>query len=61
MPPGADFDVYVDNGGLVISAINEVSDGKKKTKRDISVEITLDRALSKKIAEACKNLPTLPK
>jgi hypothetical protein len=61
MPPGTDFDVYVDNGGLVISALNVVSDGKKKTKRDISVEIALDRALSKKIVEACKNLPTLPK
>ena len=61
MPPSADFDVYVDNGGLVISAINEVADHKKKAKRDISVEITLDRALSKKIAAACKNLPTLPK
>jgi hypothetical protein len=61
MPPGTDFDVYVDNGGLVISALNEVSDGKKKTKRDISVEIAFDRALSKKIAEACKNLPVLPK
>ncbi len=61
MPPSADFDIYVENGGLVISAINEVSDGKKKTKRDISVEIVFDRALSKKIAEACKNLPTLPK
>ncbi len=61
MPPSADFDVYVDNGGLVIGALNEVADGKKKTKRDISVEIVLDRALSKKIAEACKNLPTLPK
>ncbi len=61
MPPSADFDVYVDNGGLVISAINEVADHKKKAKRDIAVEITLDRALSKKIAAACKNLPTLPK
>jgi hypothetical protein len=61
MPPSADFDVYVDNGGLVISALNEVSDGKKKTKRDISVEIALDRALSMKIVEACKNLPKLPK
>jgi hypothetical protein len=61
MPPSAGFDVYVDNGGLVISALNEVSEGKKKTKRDISVEITFDRALSKKIAEACKNLPVLPK
>jgi hypothetical protein len=62
MPPSAGFDVYVDNGGLVISVLNEVSDGKKKkTKRDISVEITFDRALSKKIAEACKNLPVLPK
>ena len=61
MPPSADFDVYVDNGGLVISVLNEVSDGKKKAKRDIAVEITFDRALSKKIAEACKNLPTLPK
>ena len=39
MPPSADFDVYVDNGGLVISAINEVADRKKKTKRDISVEV----------------------
>ncbi len=61
MPPSADFEVYVDNGGLVISALNEVADSKKKTKRDISVEIVLDRSLSKKIAEACKNLPTLPK
>ncbi len=61
MPPSADFDVYVDNGGLVISALNEVADSKKKTKRDISVEVVFDRALSKKIAEACKNLPTLPK
>jgi hypothetical protein len=61
MPPSAGFDVYVDNGGLVVSALNEVSDGKKKTKRGIAVEITFDRALSKKIAEACKNLPTLPK
>jgi hypothetical protein len=61
MPPGANFDVSVDNGGLVISALNEVADGKKKTKRDISVEIVLDRALSQKIMEACKNLPKLPK
>lgn len=61
MPPSADFDVYIDNGGLVISALNEVADSGKKTKRDISVEIVLDRALSKKIEEACKNLPTLPK
>ncbi len=61
MPPSADFDVYVDNGGLVISAINEVADRKKKTKRDISVEVALDRELSRKIVEACKNLPALPK
>jgi hypothetical protein len=61
MPPSADFDVYVDNGGLVISALNEVADAKKKTKRDILVEIVLDRALSEKIVEAIKNLPTLPK
>jgi len=60
MPPSADFDVWVDNGGLVISALNEVANSKKKTKRDISVEIILDRELSKKIAAACKNLPTLP-
>lgn len=61
MPPSADFDVWVDNGGLVISALNEVANSKKKTKRDISVEIILDRELSMKIAAACKNLPTLPK
>ncbi len=61
MPPSAGFDVYVDNGGLVISALNEVADGRKKTKRDIAVEITFDQALSRKIAEACKNLPVLPK
>ena len=61
MPPSAGFDVYVDNGGLVISAISEVADGKKKTKRDIVVEVAFDRALSEKIARACKNLPTLPK
>ena len=60
IPESADFDVYVDNGGLVICAINEVADGKKKTRRDISVEITLDRALSKKVAAACKDLPVLP-
>ncbi len=59
MPPSADFEVYVDNGGLVISALNEVSDGNGK-KRDISVEIVFDRAISKKIAEACKDLPRLP-
>ena len=56
----ADFDMFVDNGGLVISALNEVSDGQGK-KRDISVEIVFDRAISKKIAEACKDLPKLPK
>jgi hypothetical protein len=61
MPAGTDFDVYVENGGLVISALSEVSEGKKKTKRDISVEIDFDQALSKKIAAACKNLPVLPK
>ncbi len=61
MPPSADFDVYVENGGLVISALNEVANSKQKTKRDISVQIEFDRALSKKIVEACKNLPTLPK
>jgi hypothetical protein len=61
MPPSADFDVYVENGGLVISVLNEVADSKKKTKRDISVEIAFDRELSKKIVQACKNLPTLPK
>jgi len=61
MPPSADFDIYVDDGGLVISAINEVADGKKKTKRDISVQIILDRKLSQKVAAACKDLPTLPK
>lgn len=60
MPDSADFGMYVDNGGLVISALNEVSDGNGK-KRDISVEIVFDRALSKKIAEACKDLPKLPK
>ncbi len=61
MPPGAEFDVSVDNGGLVISALNEVANSKKKTRRDISVEIVFDRELSMKIAAACKNLPTLPK
>ena len=62
MPASADFDVYIDNGGLVISAVNEVAEGsKKKGRRESAVEITLDRALSRKIAEACKNLPTLPK
>lgn len=59
IPDSADFDMYVDNGGLVISALNEVSDGNGK-KRDISVEIVFDRALSKKITEACKDLPKLP-
>jgi len=40
MPPSADFDVWVDNGGLVISALNEVANSKKKTKRDISGDHT---------------------
>jgi hypothetical protein len=60
MPQDAEFDVYLDNGGLVISALNEVSDGQG-TKRDISVQIVLDHELSKKIAAACKDLPRLPK
>ncbi|HMK47159.1 MAG TPA: hypothetical protein VK436_11085 [Methanocella sp.] len=60
MPDTMDFDILVDNGGLVISALNEVSDGNGK-KRDIAVEIALDRAISLKIAEACKALPKLPK
>lgn len=59
MPMSADFDVFVDNGGLTISALNEVADGNKK--RDISVEIIFDRAISQKIAAACKDLPRLPK
>jgi len=59
VPDAADFDILVDNGGLVISALNEVSDGQGK-KREISVEIVFDRAISKKIADACKDLPKLP-
>jgi len=60
VPDTMDFDILVDNGGLVISALNEVSDGNGK-KRDIIMEIKLDRAISLKIAEACKDLPKLPK
>ncbi|WP_424357646.1 hypothetical protein [Methanocella sp. MCL-LM] len=60
IPNSSDFEMYVDNGGLVICALNEVSDGNGK-KRDISVELVFDRELSRKIAEACKDLPKLPK
>ena len=59
MPDSADFDISIDNGGLVISALNEVADGGKK--RDISVEIVFDRGISQKIAATCKDLPKLPK
>lgn len=60
MPQSAEYDILVENGGLVISALNEVSDGQG-TKRDIAVQIALDFELSRKIAAACKNLPKLPK
>jgi hypothetical protein len=59
MPPTAEFEVYVGDGGLVISVVNDVSDGKV-TKRDILVQILLDHAVSRKVAAACKDLPRLP-
>lgn len=60
MPDSSDFDITLENGGLVIGALNDVSDGNGK-KREISVEIVFDRAISRKISEACKDLPKLPK
>ena len=61
VPPTSEFDVYLDDGGLVITALEHSADGKKKTKRDASVQIVLDQQLSRKIAAACKDLPRLPK
>lgn len=62
MPSSSDFDVSIDNGGLVITGINDASSSADgvTTKRDIIVEVIFDRAISKKIAEQSKQLPRLP-
>lgn len=62
MPETSNFNISIDNGGLVMSCINEASDASSGStiKRNTTIEIVLDRAISKKIAEACKQLPRLP-
>jgi hypothetical protein len=62
MPTYSDFDVSIDNGGLVITGINDASSSADgvTTKRDIIVEVVFDRAISRKISDQCKQLPRLP-
>ncbi len=62
IPVLSDFDVYFDNGGLVISGINEANDSANgaNTKRDIIIGIEFDRSESKSIIDTCKQAPRLP-